>query len=204
MLNEVGSKGEKLQFNEMLYSDIGTLCSNPMDEKCLEGYVKLRNRTITACKILLKYCPWERAEIALKIIKQEDSDSLLYVKDITINTSDVLATGCRVLIDSWTLFCKMVCSESDALQTAWIDILSTQKVSIETYTSEDIGPEPIDKVASITFRFLAVKYHNTWDKPELIKQVEPNPVTPNKKKPLIKSKYTYDSDKDDIYSIGRR
>jgi len=161
MANEV--KGN-LQFNEMLYSEIGedinVANSKNVSIAALESCGNIRRMVNHAVRIITKLTPWHLAKVQKYVGSLEGrSNNQIYTKFVTINLSDIYEVGNEELTNCFNWICGMLINPvDDYTYSLWCDAMSEKRYSIERYNRN----EKSGTVNSITFRFIVMKYNGVW------------------------------------------
>ena len=161
MANEV--KGN-LQFNEMLYSEIGedinVANSKNISIAALESCGNIRHMVNHAVRIITKLTPWHLAKVQKYVGSLEGrSNNQIYTKFVTINLSDIYEVGNEELTNCFNWICGMLINPvDDYTYSLWCDAMSEKRFSIERYNRN----EKTGTVNSITFRFIIMKYNGVW------------------------------------------
>lgn len=164
MANEV--KGN-LQFNEMLYSEIGEdidVTNNKISIAALESVGDVRHMVNHAVRIITKLTPWHLAKVQKYVGSLEGrSSNQVYTKFVTINLSDIYEVGNEELTNCFNWICGMLINPvDDYTYSIWCDAMSEKRYSIERYNRN----EKSGTVNSITFRFIVMKYNGVWKQPD--------------------------------------
>lgn len=167
MANEV--KGN-LQFNEMLYSELGEdidVTNNKISIAALESCGDIRRMVNHAVRIITKLTPWHMAKIQKYVGSLEGSNNQIYTKFVTINLSDVYKVGNEELTNCFNWICGMLTNQiDDYTYSLWCDAMSEKRYSIERYNRNE------KSVNSITFRFIVMKYNGIWKQTDNVVSVK--------------------------------
>lgn len=159
MANEVRG----LQFNEMLYSELGEdidVANSKISMAALESCGDIRHMVNHAVRIITKLTPWHLAKVQKYVGSLDDrSNNQIYTKFVTINLSDIYEVGNEDLTNCFNWICSMlVIPFDDYTYSLWCDAMSEKRYSIERYNRN----EKTGAINSITFRFIVMKYNGIW------------------------------------------
>lgn len=176
----------KLQFKDMLYSEYGmsdkstTYCSQE-DEKGLLGYGDMKRLVSYACKVITKFCPWNKCEVTKKEVAMGDGNAVV-IKWVKIKFAEIEATKNEALINCYKNVQKMLLWKQNGIPelmyALWSDAMTEKRFCIDRYTS----PDKDGNISAITFRFIATKWNGSWEEPKdevpevKVTKPEPKPV----------------------------
>lgn len=163
-------------FDHYVYSDVGKEVKiNSMSDDdvgfSINDYGSMRRMVMKSILNFKQNIPWEDTNIVdttKNTISMRDTDNKLVVKHATIDIDKLkyFCHGNRDMMECIDYLCKMLLHKdskiSSYLYTLWNDCMKEKRFCVEKYTYN----ETVNRVTTVTFRFVAIKWHNTWDNEE--------------------------------------
>lgn len=151
----------KLQFNDLLYSEIGEDMKLEPKEgfEGLEHYGSMKRKVFHYVRVITKLCPWDKAVVKKHIVDLMNGKDKVYIKYVTVRLSDVKEVGSKNLDEAFDYIVKMLTATNieDVLYNAWQDAMCERRFSIERVLENEKH-----EITAITFRFIATKFNDTW------------------------------------------
>lgn len=169
----VNTEVKEIQFNELLYSEIGdTQVLKPKEGlEGLEQYGNMKNKVAHVVKVVTKLCPWYKASVKKVVVDLKNGKDQVYIKYVTVRMSDVKDVGNKELDRCFEYLRHMLTAKNidDALYSAWADAMCERRFCIER-----IGENSAGELTSVTFRFVVTKYNGSWKTDEVEREVGRN------------------------------
>lgn len=161
-------------FDRYIYSDVGRdvkiNISPEMDDEGFSAidYGWMRKMVTHSIAVFKQSIPWEDTSIVdttKNVLPIRGTNNKLVVKHATINIPKLrnLCAGNRDVAACLNYMCKMLLHKegkiNSFLYTLWNDTMKQKQFCIEKYAYD----ESTNQVTSVTFRFVATKWNDSWE-----------------------------------------